>query len=110
MEDVLFLRLPDVKAVTSLRKDVTDEERSFVLPYLLLSWEDSRSRKHRLRELFNEIRYIVRTGNQWRYMPNDLQPRPAVYQRMRRWMEAGVFEILVGDVQELLRHFGGRKG
>lgn len=43
-------------------------------------------------------------------MPNDLPPWPAVYQQMRRWMEAGVFEVLVADVQELLRHFGGRKG
>lgn len=91
-------------------QDVTDEEWAFVLPYLLLSREDSRSRKHSLRELFNGVRYIVRTGNQWRYMPNDLPPWPAVYQQMRRWMEAGVFEILVADVQELLRHFGGRKG
>ena len=91
-------------------QDVTDEEWLFVLPYLLLSREDSRSRKHSLRELFNGVRYIVRTGNQWRFMPNDLPPWPAVYQQMRRWMEAGVFEILVTDVQELLRHFGGRKG
>ncbi len=81
-----------------------------MLPYLLLSREDNRSRKHSLRELFNGVRYIVRTGNQWRYMPNDLPPWPAVYQQMRRWMEAGVFEILVADVQELLRQFGGRKG
>jgi transposase len=69
-----------------------------------------RGRKHSLRELFNGVRYIVRTGNQWRYMPNDLPPWPAVYQQMRRWMEAGVFELLVADVQELLRHFGGLKG
>ena len=87
-------------------QDVTDEEWAFVLPYLLLSREDSRSRKHSLRELFNGVRYIVRTGNQWRCMPNDLPPWPAVYQQMRRWMEAGVFEILVADVQALLRHFG----
>jgi transposase len=94
----------------SYPQDVTDEEWLFVLPYLLLSREDSRSRRHSLRELFNGVRYIVRTGNQWRYMPNDLPPWPAVYQQMRRWMEAGVFEVLVADVQELLRHFGGRRG
>jgi transposase len=94
----------------SYPQDVSDEEWAFVLPYLLLSREDSRSRKYSLRELFNGVRYIVRTGNQWRYMPNDLPPWPAVYQQMRRWMEAGVFEILVADVQQLLRHFGGRKG
>ena len=90
--------------------DVTDEEWEFVLPYLLLSREDSRSRQHSLRELFNGVRYIVRTGNQWRFMPNDLPPWPAVYQQMQRWLQAGVFEILVADVQSLLRHFGGRKG
>ena len=62
----------------SYPQDVTDEEWAFVLPYLLLSREDSRSRKHSLRELFNGVRYIVRTGNQWRFMPNDLPPWPAV--------------------------------
>lgn len=82
----------------------------FVLPYLLLSREDSRSRQHSLRELFNGVRYIVRTGNQWRFMPGDLPPWPAVYQQMQRWLQAGVFEMLVADVQGLLRHFGGRKG
>jgi len=90
--------------------DVTDEEWEFVLPYLLLSREDSRSRQHSLRELFNGVRYIVRTGNQWRFMPKDLPPWPAVYQQMQRWLQAGVFEVLVSDVQSLLRHFGGRKG
>ena len=91
-------------------QDVTDEEWAFVLPYLLLSREDSRSRTHSLRELFNGVRYIVRTGNQWRSMPNDLPPWQAVYQQMRRWTAAGVFEALLADVQELLRYFGGRKG
>lgn len=90
--------------------DVSDEEWQFVLPYLLLSREDSRSRQHSLRELFNGVRYIVKTGNQWRFMPHDLPPWPAVYQQMQRWLAAGVFEALVADVQQLLRHFGGRKG
>jgi transposase len=62
----------------SYPQDVKDEEWLFVLPYLLLGREDSRSRKHSLRELFKGVRYIVRTGNQWRYMPNDLPPWPAV--------------------------------
>ncbi len=90
--------------------DVSDEEWEFVLPYLLLSREDSRSRQHSLRELFNGVRYIVKTGNQWRHMPHDLPPWAAVYQQMQRWLHAGVFEVLVADVQSLLREFGGRKG
>jgi transposase len=89
--------------------DVTDEEWEFVLPYLLLSREDNRSRQHDLRELFNAVRYIVKTGNQWRFMPHDLPPWPAAYQQMQRWLRAGCFEKIVQDVQELLRFFGGRK-
>src|ERR1700684_4201090 len=90
--------------------DVSDEEWEFVLAYLLLSREDNRSRQHGLRALFNGVRYIVKTGNQWRLMPHDLPPWQAVYQQMRRWMAAGCFELLVQDVQSLLREFGGRKG
>ena len=44
--------------------DVTDEEWAFVLPYLLLSREDSAHREHDLRAVFNGVRYIARTGNQ----------------------------------------------
>lgn len=35
--------------------------------------------------------------------------RVVAYQQMRRWMEAGVFELLVADVRSLLRDLGGRK-
>ncbi len=95
--------------VSSYLTDVSDEEWAFVLPYLLLSREDNRSRQHSLRALFNGVRYIVKTGNQWRLMPHDLPPWQAVYQQMRRWMAAGCFELLVEDVQSLLREFAGRK-
>jgi len=90
--------------------DVSEEEWAFVLPYLLLSRVDSRARGHDLRATFNAVRYIVKGGNQWRLMPHDLPPWQAAYQQMRRWMAAGCFELIVADVQSLLREFGGRKG
>src|SRR6202051_2694179 len=90
--------------------NVTDEEWEFVLPYLLLSREDSAHREHDLRAVFNGVRYVARTGCPWRWMPNDLPPWSAVYQQKRRWLEAGCFEALVADVQSLLRELGGRKG
>jgi transposase len=46
--------------------DVTDKEWAFVLPYLLLCREDSPQRKHELRTVFNAVRYMARTGGQWR--------------------------------------------
>lgn len=90
--------------------DVSDEEWAFVLPYLLLSREDSAHREHDLRAVFNGVRYIARTGNQWRFMPHDYPPWPAIYQQMQRWMRAGCFERLVEDSRILLREFAGRKG
>src|SRR5271170_7155157 len=88
--------------------DVSDEEWSFVAPYLALCREDSGQREHSLRAVFNGLRYIVKTGNQWRFMPHDLPPWPAVYQQTQRWIRAGVFEILVEDLGSLLRQFAGR--
>jgi transposase len=89
---------------------VTDEEWAFVLPYLLLCREDSPQRKHDLRTVFNAVRYVARTGGQWRDLPNDLPPWFVVYQQMQRWLRAGCFEVLVEDMRSLLREWGGRKG
>src|SRR5258705_791381 len=90
--------------------DVTDEELAFVLTYLLLCREDSPQRKHELRTVFNAVRYVARTGGQWRFLPHDLPPWYVVYQQMQRWLKAGCFELLVEDVRSLLRQWGGRKG
>jgi transposase len=94
---------------TKYPSDVSDEEWAFVAPYLTLCREDAPQREHALRAVFNGLRYIVRTGNQWRFMPGDLPPWAVVYQQTQRWMRAGVFEILVEDVRSLLREFAGRK-
>jgi len=88
--------------------DVSDEEWAFVAPYLALLREDAPQRNHELREVFNGLRWIVRTGSAWRYMPHDLPPWEAVYQQMRRWLEAGVFEEMVHDLRLLLRLSEGR--
>jgi transposase len=83
--------------------DVTDDEWTFVAPYLTLMKEDAPQRDYPLREVFNGLRYIVRTGMQWRFMPNDLPPWHTVYQQTQRWLKAGVFEDLVRDLRMLLR-------
>jgi len=37
-----------------------------------LQREDVWQRKHDLRDVFNGLRYIVKTGALWRWMPDDL--------------------------------------
>src|SRR5580704_6754216 len=87
--------------------DVTDEEWAFVAPYLTLMREDAPQREHSLREVFDALRYVVRAGEAWRMMPNDLPPWDIVYQQTRRWIKAGVFEAMTHDLRELLRMLVG---
>src|SRR6266536_1207363 len=88
--------------------DVTDEEWAFVAPYLTLMTQDAPQREHDLREVFNGLRWLVRTGAQWRMMPHDLPPWAAVYQQTQRWLQAGVFEAIVNDLRAVLRLAAGR--
>jgi transposase len=88
--------------------DVTDEEWAFVAPYLTLMTEDAPQRTHDLREVDNALRWIVRTGAQWRMLPTNFPPWAAVYQQTQRWIAAGVFETMVHDLRVLLRWADGR--
>ncbi len=95
---------------TPYPSDVSDEEWAFVAPYLVLLAEDASQRRYPLREVFNGLRYIVRTGAHWRMMPHDLPPWPVVYQQTRRWLAAGCFETLVEDLRVLVRLSAQRRG
>lgn len=94
----------------SYPSDVSDEEWRFVAPYLTLVREDAPQREHDLREVFNALRRLVRTGAPWRLLPHDLPPWAAVYQQTQRWLRAGCFEALVHDLRVLLRLAAGRAG
>ncbi len=88
--------------------DVSDDEWAFVAPYLTLMKEDAPQREHSLREVFNGLRYVVKTGMQWRMIANDLPPWYTVYQQTQRWLKAGVFEDIVRDLRMLMREIEGR--
>jgi transposase len=88
--------------------DVSDEEWAFVAPYLALVREDAPQRTHDLREVFNGLRWIVRSGAPWRMLPHDFPPWEAVYQQTQRWLSAGAFEAMVHDLRALLRLAKGR--
>ena len=90
--------------------DVSDEEWAFVAPYLTLLPEDAGQRHYELREVYNGLRWMVRTGATWRLMPHDLPPWYIVYQQTQRWLAAGCFEAMVDDLRLLLRGIKGRKG
>jgi transposase len=88
--------------------DVSDDEWALVAPYLTLMREDAPQRERSLCEVFNGLRYIVRTGMQWCMMPNDLPSWHTAYQQTQRWLKAGVFKEMVHDLRMLMREIDGR--
>jgi transposase len=91
------------KPRTSYSSDVSDAEWEFLAPYLTLMREDAPQRTHALRESFNALRYVVKTGCQWRLLPHDFPDWWVVYQQARRWIRAGVLEQITHDLRVILR-------
>ena len=89
--------------------DVRDEEWEFVAPYLTLMDQAAPQREYPLRQVFDALRWVVRTGASRRLMPHDFPPWHAVYDQTRRWLDAGCFEAIVLDLRELLRLAAGRE-
>ena len=88
--------------------DVSDGEWAFCAPYLTLMKENAPQRDYPLREIFNALRWLVRTGSPWRMMPHDLPPWTAVQQQTQRWLQADCFAAMAEDLRLLLRVTDGR--
>jgi transposase len=93
----------------SYPSDVSDAEWEFLVPFLTLMREDAPQREYSMRDLFNAMRYVVRTGCQWRYLPHDFPPWTAVYQQARRWMQAGIFETITHELRVIVRMIEDRE-
>ena len=93
----------------SYPSDASDVEWEFLAPYLTLMREDAPQREHSLRDVFNAMRYVAKTGCQWDFLPHDFPPWTAVYQQARRWITARVFEEITHDLRMILRMVDGRE-
>jgi transposase len=93
----------------SYPSDVSDAEWEFLIPHLTLMRADAPQREHALRDVFDALRYVVKTGCQWDFLPHDFPPWSAVYQQARRWVAAGVFEAITHDLRSIVRLVEGKE-
>ena len=86
--------------------DLTDEEWAVLEP-LILAFEDrvrpGPERAVDLREVLNSIRYLNRTGCQWRMLPHDLLPKSTVYDYFAKWRDHGLFVTINQVLREQVR-------
>lgn len=103
----------DLSSVSALpcrdefEKEVLSERRHGrgmgVFAAVTLMREDAPQREYALRELFNALRYVVKTGCQRRFLPHDFPPWTAVYQQARRWNDARALQAAAHDLRQLIR-------
>lgn len=74
--------------------DVTDAEWKLIVRHLPRPSRRGRKRRWPLREIVNAIFYILRTGCQWRQLPDSFPPWRAVWRWFARLRDGGVFERL----------------
>lgn len=87
--------------------DMRDEEWAILEP-LLAPQQQGRPRKHSLRSICNAIRYVQRTGCQWRLLPSDFPPWLVVYMTLWRWRNRGLWEQVMHELRKRVRMQAGR--
>ena len=79
--------------------DVTDAQWALIEPHLPPEPGGGRPRKTAMRDVFDAILYVLRTGRQWRYLPGDLPPKSTVWRSFDRWRSDGTLDT----IHDLLR-------
>jgi len=85
--------------------DLSNSQWQVISKYLNLR----RPRKYDLRKIVNAIFYLVKTGCQWRMLPNDLPKWGMTYYYFRTWTKKGIMEKIHKALVKLLRKGAGRK-
>lgn len=87
--------------------DLTDEQWDVIKPLIPEPPKrtDGRGRPRRDdREILNGILWIMRTGAQWKDMPERYPPYQTCHRRFQEWVRSGAFEVilkaLVQDMKE----------
>jgi transposase len=96
--------------------DISDARWALIEP-MLSAWQQARIDRRPtgepartdLREVFNGILYVNRTGIAWKYLPHDFPPHSTVYYYYALWRDEGLFAQLNHDLTGLARVKAGRE-
>ena len=89
--------------------DLLDEEWALIEPHLPAAKSGGRPRMTDLRQVVDAIFYLLRTGCQWRLLPNDFPPWGTVWWYFRRWRLDGVWTRIHRTLIAAARQKAGRE-
>ncbi|MCS3665775.1 putative transposase [Salinibacter ruber] len=64
--------------------------------------------EHDPRELINAVFYLVKSGCQWRMLPEEFPPWRAAHYHFRKWREPGLLQRPLGRIRRAARVAAGR--
>jgi putative transposase len=90
--------------------DLTDDEWELIAPLLERPRRDGRGKPRTVdrREVVNAIGYVLRTGCQWRYLPEGFPKWQTVYWYFARWTDDGTWVRVTAPLRRALRVQRGR--
>ena len=62
-----------------------------------------------MRDVMSAVRYVLRTGCQWRQLPKDFPPRSTVYNYFWEWTRYGVLDRIHHMLLVKVREMEGRE-
>jgi len=91
----------------SYLSDVRDQEWDIIKDFFKPA-HPGRPRKYEMRRIYNAIRYVERTGCQWRQLPNDFPPWTTVYMTFYRQRDSGLWQQINEHLRQKLREREGK--
>jgi putative transposase len=93
----------------SYPSDLSDAQWALLEPLLgAPPAHPGRPRSYERREVVNAILYVLRTGCQWRYLPEGFPQWNTVYWYFKRWRDTGTWERVNDVLRRRLRVQLGR--
>ncbi len=88
--------------------DLSDEEWAYLKIRLPASKLPGRLRAHSLRDIFDAIFYVLRSGCPWRFLPSDFPPWSTVYYHFRKFRMSGLWHRIFTVLRAAERKRGGK--
>lgn len=82
--------------------DLSDAQWALVEPFIPV-YPGGRPRKTLMRDVVDAVLYILRTGCQWRFLPNDFPPKSTVWGYFNEWRHNGTMESIHDALRERVR-------
>ena len=96
--------------MSGYKSDLTDEEWSILEPLVVNKQKGAgRPLEIELRAVVNGILYVVRTGCQWAYLPQEYPNFNSVYYHFNKWCKKGLWEAINTALRERVRRAAVRE-